>query len=63
MRYVGLYLVGYAVFVIGVILALWKAHILARIDPIWIAIGVVIAIGVGVMIAVSSGKPAITTER
>ncbi|HXT68965.1 MAG TPA: hypothetical protein VN700_04380 [Vicinamibacterales bacterium] len=63
MRYVNLYLAGYAVFVIGVVLALWKANILSRIDPVWIAIGFVLAIGVGIMIAVSAGKPAITSER
>lgn len=62
MRYVHLYLVGYAVFVLGAILALWKANILSRLDPVWIAIGLVIAVGVGIMIAVSSGKPAVTSE-
>jgi hypothetical protein len=63
MRYVNLYLIGYAVFVIGVLLALWKANILAHVDPIWIAIGVIVAIGVGIMFAVSGGKPTMTTER
>ena len=62
MRYVNLYLIGYAVFVLGVILALWKANILSRIDPVWTAIGFVIAVGVGIMIAVSSAKPTVTTE-
>ena len=63
MRYVNLYLIGYTVLVIGVILALWKANILARMDPIWVAIGLVIAVGVGIMFAVSGGKPTMTTER
>jgi hypothetical protein len=63
MRYVNLYLIGYAVFVIGVLLALWQAKILAHIDPIWIAIGLILAIGVGIMFAVSGGKPTITSER
>lgn len=63
MRYVNLYLIGYAVLVIGVILALWKANILARMDPIWVAIGLVIAVGIGIMFAVSGGKPTMTTER
>jgi magnesium-transporting ATPase (P-type) len=62
MRYVNLYLIGYAVFVIGVLLALWQANILARIDPIWVAIGLIVAIGVGIMFAVSGGKPAVTSE-
>ena len=63
MRYVNLYLIGYAVLLIGALLALWKAQILARIDPVWIAIGLVVAIGIGIMIAVSAGKPAMTSER
>ena len=62
MRYVNLYLVGYVVLVIGVLLALWKSGMLGRIEPVWIGIGLVIAVGLGIMIAVSAGKPAITHE-
>src|SRR5207342_1069202 len=57
MRYVNMYLIGYAVFVIGLLLALWQANILAHVDPIWVTIGLIIAIGVGIMFAVSGGKP------
>ena len=63
MRYINLYLVGYVVLVIGVILALWQAGVLQHIQPVWIAIGLVIAVGLGIMVAVSAGKPAITSER
>jgi hypothetical protein len=62
MRYVNLYLIGYAVFVIGVLLALWQANVLAHIDPIWVAIGLIVAVGVGIMFAVSGGKPTMTSE-
>jgi len=62
MRYVNLYLIGYAVFVIGVLLALWQANILAKVDPIWVAIGLIVAVGVGIMFAVSGGKPTMTSE-
>ena len=62
MRYINLYLIGYAVFLLGIILALWKTNILQRIDPVWIGIGFVIAIGVGIMISVSSAKPTVTTD-
>jgi hypothetical protein len=57
MRFIHLFLVGYFVLLIGVGLALWKAGVLARVSPVWIAIGVLIALGVGIMLAVSSGKP------
>ena len=62
MRFVKIYLIGYVVFVVGVLLALWRAHILAHIEPVWIGIGLVIAAGIGIMIAVASGKPELTRE-
>jgi len=60
MRFIHLYLVGYFVLVVGAVLALWQSGVLARVSPIWIAIGLVIAIGLGIMLAVSSGKPEAT---
>jgi hypothetical protein len=62
MRFVSIYLIGYFVLLAGAVLALWQAGILARLSPTWIAIGVLIAIGLGIMLAVSSGKPDITKE-
>jgi hypothetical protein len=57
MKWSGLYLVGYGVFLIGALLALWKMGVLASIGPVWTAIGVIIAIGLGIMMSVaSSGK-------
>ena len=35
MRYVNLYLVGWFVFVLGVVLAMWKSGILREIAPVW----------------------------
>lgn len=62
MRFIHLYLVGYFVLVVGAVLALWQSGVLARVSAVWIAIGVLIAIGLGIMLAVSSGKPEITRE-
>lgn len=62
MRFIHLFLIGYFVLLVGVGLALWRAGVLARVDPIWIAIGAIIAVGVGIMLSVSSGRPAITKE-
>jgi hypothetical protein len=39
----------------GIIAALWHAGILERVGGTWTAIGVVIALGLGIMIAVSRG--------
>jgi hypothetical protein len=61
-RYVNIYLIGYFILVMGAVLALWQAGILSRISPSWIAIGVLVAVGLGIMLAVSAGKPEITRE-
>ena len=57
MKFIQLFIVGYFILVIGVGLALWQTGVLARISPIWIGIGGLIALGIGIMLAVSSGKP------
>ena len=57
MKWTGIYLVGYIVFLIGALLALWKTGVLASIGPVWTAIGLVIAIGLCIMMSVAnSGK-------
>jgi len=53
MKWTRLYLVGYAILICGLLAALWKMGILARIGTIWTLIGVIIAIGIGIMLAVS----------
>jgi hypothetical protein len=55
MKWTGMYLAGYGIFIASVLAALWKLGILARIVVTWTLIGVVIAIGIGIMISVSSG--------
>jgi hypothetical protein len=62
MRFFNLFLAGYFVLVVGVGLALWQAGVFSRIAPAWIGIGALVAIGIGIMLAVSSGKPT-TTQR
>jgi hypothetical protein len=57
MRFIQLFIVGYFILVVGVGLALWQTGLLARISPIWLGIGGLIALGIGIMMAVSSGKP------
>ena len=53
MKWVGMYLVGFAFLIGGLLAALWKMGILERIGATWTLIGLVIAIGFGIMIAVS----------
>ena len=62
MRFVHLYLVGYFILILGALAALWYGGVLQHIAGTWIAIGLMIAIGLGVMLAISAGKPEITRE-
>ena len=57
MRFINMYLIGYFILIIGICLALWQSGVLDSVAPIWIGIGAVVAVGVGIMMAVSSGKP------
>jgi uncharacterized membrane protein len=63
MRFIHLFLIGYFVLIVGVALALWQSGVLSRIDPMWIAIAAIMAVGLGIMAAVTAGKPTITEER
>jgi len=63
MRFIHLYLIGYFVLVIGAGLALWKAGVLHRIDPIWALIGGLIVVGLGVVLAVTSVRPTTITRE
>jgi len=62
MRFIHLFLVGYFVLALGVTLALWQTGVLGRVPPIWIGVGFLVAIGLGIMVSVSSGKPTLTEE-
>ena len=62
MRFVSIYLIGYFVLVTGAGLALWQAGILTRISGTWIAIGALVVVGLGIMLAVTAGKPGIASE-
>ena len=63
MRFLKLYLIGYFILLIGAGWALFQSGILDQIPGVWIAIAVVIAVGLGIMLAVASGRPAITTRE
>jgi hypothetical protein len=65
MKWVSLYLVGYALLLLGVIGALWKTGTLERMGAAWTGIALLIAFGIGVMIAVSASgvKQSIDIDR
>ena len=49
-----MYLLGYLILVGGVLAALWKMGVLDSIGPFWTGVGLVIATGLGIMIAVAN---------
>jgi hypothetical protein len=53
---------GYFILVLGALAALWYGGVLQHIAAMWILIGLIIAVGLGVMLAISVGKPEITRE-
>jgi hypothetical protein len=65
MKWASLFLVGYVVFVIGIMAALWKVGVLQRMGAGWTAIAVVIAIGIGIMFSItgSGDKKTIEIDR
>lgn len=62
MKFMRLYLIGYFILLVGAVLALWQSGILRQIPGIWLAIGLVIAVGLGILLAVSSTTPVVTTR-
>ena len=65
MKGTGIYLIGYVILLGGIIAALWKTGVLASIGAGWTAIGLVIAIGLGIMVAVANNgsKSSIQIEK
>jgi drug/metabolite transporter (DMT)-like permease len=63
MRFLKIYLIGYFILLFGAAWALWQSGILNQIPGVWLAIGALIAVGLGIMLAVSSGRPAVTTRE
>ena len=57
MRFIHFYLIGYFTLLAGAGLALWQAGVLARASGLWLAISALIVVGLGVVLAVSSGRP------
>jgi hypothetical protein len=57
LRFVSVYLVGYFSLVLGALGALWYGGALRHIPAIWVLISLVIAVGLGIILVMSAGKP------
>ncbi len=56
MKWTGMYLIGYVILIGGLLAALWKMGVLASVGTAWTLIAAVIAIGIGIMLAVASSS-------
>ena len=65
MKWANLYFLGYVVLLAGIVAALWKVGALEQVGAGWTAIGIVIAVGIGIMISVASSgrKESIQIEK
>jgi hypothetical protein len=62
MSLVRVYVAGYFVLVGGAVLALWQGGILSRISLLWLAMGLIVAIGLGLLLLVTSRRPPVHLE-
>jgi hypothetical protein len=64
-KWIGIYLIGFVILIGGLLAALWKMGVLARIGTAWTLIGIAITIGIGIMLSVSrsGGKENIEIDQ
>ena len=62
MKWMGIYLIGYVTLLCGIIAGLWNLGVLEQIGATWTGIGLVVAVGFGIMIAVSGSGEKKTVE-
>jgi hypothetical protein len=58
----GIYLLGYIFLLGAAVLALWKTGVLASLSTFWLGVGLLAAIGIGIMIAVANSGRKETIE-
>ena len=61
-KFVTIYLIAYFALIAGAAFALWQSAILAEIPRPWIAVGALVAIGFGIVLAVASNTGAVRTH-
>jgi hypothetical protein len=53
MKWAGMYLLGFLIVIGALFAALWKLGVLQHIDKVWLAIGIALLVGIGIMMSVS----------
>jgi hypothetical protein len=65
MKWIGVYLVGYVLLIVALVLALWKTGVLASIGSFWVGVGLLAALGLGIIVAVANSgrKESVEIDR
>lgn len=56
MKWAGMYLMGFALLLAGVMLALWKVGVLAIVGSFWTGVIVLALLGIGIMVSVMNSN-------
>jgi hypothetical protein len=59
MRFLVVYLSIYVLLIIGALTTLWYGGVLGRLPASWVAIGLLIAVGFGVVLFLTASKPVV----
>ena len=62
MKWTGMYLLGFLLFMGGVFLALWKWGVLDRMGSTWVVVSALVVVGTGLMFAVANSGRKETIE-
>ncbi|MGH9408916.1 MAG: hypothetical protein ACRD1V_05640 [Vicinamibacterales bacterium] len=62
MRFINVYLIVYFVLVAAALVALWSGGALGQVPAGWTILALAIAIGFGVLLAVTTGRRVVTDE-
>jgi energy-coupling factor transporter transmembrane protein EcfT len=54
MRLLRVYLSAYYILLIGAAVTLWRSGVLARLPTVWIAVAAIVAVGLGIVLALTS---------
>jgi hypothetical protein len=57
MRFVHFYLAAYCLLLLGALIVLWQAGVLGRLPPGRVILGLLVAIGLAILLALTSRPP------
>jgi hypothetical protein len=56
-RFIHLYLAVYFLLIAGAVFALWRAQALQRMSGEWVGLSLIVAVSLGILLAVLSSRP------